>query len=316
MSRFFDALKEASRSRSKPNESEGGENWEALVPGGSELLNEAIASAATAAAPALAPEPERSAPPAIPQEALFDLLGAQPQYGAQPENRPLAPKVQITLDPKARLITNTGDSVVTEYYRRLRTKIQQQQATKPFRSLLVVSPSPQEGKTVTVLNLGLSFGTLPSFKVLVVDGDLRRGNIGKLLGVDNHVGLTNLLDGSARFEDAVLKCDDIPVHFVMRGNSKVPPAELLNSPQLGTQLRRLSEQFDLVLVDSAPVNMIADTQLLAGSCDAVLLVARAFSTTRKSMELAVQDLSHYRIVGTVLNGGPRSQVYRRYKGYY
>ena len=134
--------------------------------------------------------------------------------------------------------------------------------------------------------------------------------------MDNHAGLTNLLDGSAGLEDAVVKCDDIPVHFMLRGNSKVPPAELLNSPQLGTQLRRVSEQFDLVLVDSAPVNLITDTQLLAGSCDAVLLVARAFSTTRKSLELAVQDLSQYRIIGTVLNGGPRTKAYRGYKGYY
>ncbi len=78
----------------------------------------------------------------------------------------------------------------------------------------------------------------------------------------------------------------------------MPPAELLHSPQLGKQLRRLSEQFDLVLVDSAPVNLITDTQLLAGSCDAVLLVARAFSTTRKSLELAIQDLSQFRIIGT------------------
>jgi Mrp family chromosome partitioning ATPase len=95
----------------------------------------------------------------------------------------------------------------------------------------------------------------------------------------------------------------------------VPPAELLHSPQLGKQLRLVSEQFDLVLVDSAPVNLITDTQLLAGSSDAILLVARAFSTTRKSLELAVQDLSQFRIIGTVLNGGPRSQGYH-YKGYY
>jgi Mrp family chromosome partitioning ATPase len=78
----------------------------------------------------------------------------------------------------------------------------------------------------------------------------------------------------------------------------------------------MSEQFDLVLVDSAPVNLISDTQLLAGCCDAVLLVARAFSTTRKSMEQAVQELSPFRIIGTVLNGGPRAHNYRRYKGYY
>ena len=312
MSRFFDALKEASRSRPKPNESEAEGNWEAVLPNGSELLMESIASATAAApvmAPERAPEPEHRQSPAVLQEELAELV-------APPKIRPPAPKVQITFDPKARLITNAADSVVTEYYRRLRTKILQQQATKPFRSLLIVSPSPQEGKTITVLNLGLSFATLPSFKVLVVDGDLRRGNVGKVLGIENHLGLTNLLDGSATLEDAVLKCDDIPVHFMTRGNSKVPPAELLHSAQLGRQLRSLSEQFDLVLVDSAPVNLITDTQLLAQSSDAILLVARAFSTTRKSLELAIQDLSQFRIIGTVLNGGPRTQGYRRYKGYY
>jgi non-specific protein-tyrosine kinase len=227
-----------------------------------------------------------------------------------------APKVRITFDPGARLITNTVDSVVVEYYRRLRTKIEQQKATKSLRSLLVVSPSPQEGKTVTVMNLGLSFAQLPSFRVLVVDGDLRKGSIGNLLGMDNQPGLTNLVDGSAKLDEAVLRCDDTGVHFLLRGNSTVPPAELLHSPQLRTELRRMSEQFDLVLVDSAPVNLVTDTQLLAGSCDAVLLVARAFYTTRKSLELAVQDLSQFRIIGTVLNGGPCTHSYRGYKGYY
>jgi capsular exopolysaccharide synthesis family protein len=310
MSRFFDALKEASRSRPNANGNAARDEWQAVETDAHELLNEAISSAAVTPS-VLRPEPKRTETPvpALPH-------GGPVETATQQQNGAFSPTTRIALDPKARLIANTSDSVVGEYYRRLRTKIQQQQAAKSFRSLLVVSPSPQEGKTVTVLNLGLSFATLPAYKVLVVDGDLRRGNIGKLLGVQDHPGLTNLLDGSARLEDAVLKCDDSPLHFVLRGNSKVPPAELLNSPQLGTQLRRASEQFDLVLVDSAPVNLITDTQLLAGSCDAVLLVARAFSTTRRSLELALQDLSQFRIIGAVLNGGPRTKVYRGYKGYY
>ena len=307
MSRFYDALKEASRSQSNANGNPLGGGG-ALVSDVSEPLHEAIASAPVTP-PVLTPEPVLTETPALPHDELVDLA-------TQPRNGSFPPKIRIVFDPKARLMMNAADSVVAEYYRRLRTKILQQQATKPFRSLLIVSPSPQEGKTITVLNLGLSFATLPSFKVLVVDGDLRRGTIGKLLGVENHPGLTELIDGSVKLEDAVLKCDDIPLNVLLRGNSKMPPAELLHSPQFGTQFRRISEQFDLVLVDSAPVNLVTDTQLLAGSCDAVLLVARAFATTRKSLELAVQDLSPFRIIGTVLNGGPRSQVYRRYKGYY
>src|ERR1017187_4977778 len=307
MSRYYDALKEADRLRSKAIGNHDGEESRTLQPEAAALLTEVLAGARIAP-PVLTPELEREAPPAFPH----DLAGMDTQRPGDS----IAPKIPIALDPKARLITNAADSVVSEHYRKLRTRILQLQAMKPFRTLLVVSPSPKEGKTVTVLNLGLSFAMLDSYKVLVVDGDLRKGNIGKLLGVDDRPGLTNLIDGSAKLEDAILKCDDIPIHFLLHGNSKIQAAELLNSPQLGKQLRRISEQFDLVLLDSAPVNLITDTQLLAGSCDAVLLVARAFSTTRKSLEQAVQDLSPHRIIGTVLNGGPRSLGYRRYNGYY
>jgi len=71
----------------------------------------------------------------------------------------------------------------------------------------------------------------------------------------------------------------------------------------------------LVLMDSPPVNLVADAQLLAAGCDAVLLVARAFATTRKALEKAVQDLSPFRVIGTVLNRGMRADLYRHYKSY-
>jgi Mrp family chromosome partitioning ATPase len=78
----------------------------------------------------------------------------------------------------------------------------------------------------------------------------------------------------------------------------------------------MTEEFDLVLVDSPPVNLITDAQLLAGKCDAVLLIARAFSTTRTALEQAARELNAFRIIGTVLNGGTRPNLYRRYSGYY
>lgn len=223
----------------------------------------------------------------------------------------------ILLDPTARLIPNATEAAVVEHYRRLRTKLVQQHATKPFRSVVVTSPNPQEGKTVTTLNLALSFAMLLPFKVAVVDGDLRRGSLGKWLGVKDHPGLGDLIEGTATLQDAVIKCDEIPIHFIVSGLSQRPAAELLHSRQLGELFQRMTEQFDLVLVDSPPVNLVTDGQLLAAACDAVLLVARAFSTTRKDLEKAVQDLQTFRIIGTVLNGGTRAQLYRRYNnGYY
>src|SRR4029079_91087 len=133
-----------------------------------------------------------------------------------------ATSIETAMDPRAHLIPHAVSAVIAEHYRRLRSKILQQQAEKPFRSLVVTSACPQEGKTVTVLNLGLSFAMLPSCRVLVVDGDLRKGTLGHWLGVDDsQPGLSNLIDGSAQLEDVVLKSNEIPMHFMVRGNSQV-----------------------------------------------------------------------------------------------
>jgi len=224
----------------------------------------------------------------------------------------------VTFDRTARLIPHAVDPTLVEHYRRLRPKIMHQQTTKPFRSLVVTSPNPREGKSVTVMNLGLSFAMLPSFRVVVVDGDLRKGSLGHWLGVDDRPGLSNLIDGSAKLEDVVLKSDESPMCFVVRGTSKLSPAELLNSADLSSHFRHLGEHFDLIVVDSPPVSLITDTQLLAASCDAILLVARAFSTTCTAFEKTVQDLAPFRVIGTILNGGtkPRRYGYGYGEGYY
>jgi capsular exopolysaccharide synthesis family protein len=221
----------------------------------------------------------------------------------------------VVLDQAAPLIPHAIDGAVIEYYRRLRAKIIQEQERQPFRSLVVTSPAPQDGKSLTVLNLALSFGMLPGYRVLLVDGDLRKGTVGKWMGVGDHPGLNNLIEGSAELEDVVLKCDEIPFCFMVRGSAKTPPAELLHSSRLIPQLRKMTEHFSLVLIDTPPVNLVADAQQLAAGCDAVLLVARAFATTRKALQKAVQDLSTFRVIGTVLNRGMRADLYSHYKDY-
>jgi capsular exopolysaccharide synthesis family protein len=343
MSRFYDALKAAGRSR--PTEIPPESDWRVSTTGdgdvptwngtaGTEPESSALARegtpeslhedllqlAAVSRHRAMLQNADLSAKAKTPEQ---DQAGTAEPSDALPKRETLTPpagtlrpKSEIAFDPRARLIPHAVDSVVVEHYRRLRTKILQQHTTKPFRSLVVASPCPQEGKTVTVLNLGLSFAMLADFKVLVVDGDLRRGTIGKWLGANEYPGLSNLLEGTVQLDEVVLKGADIPMHVMTRGNSRVPPAELLHSPQLVAQFRRMTEHFDLVLVDSSPVTLITDAQLLAGSCDAVLLIARAFSTRRKSLEQAMHDLSAFRVIGTVLNGATQAQPFPRHRRYY
>ncbi len=222
----------------------------------------------------------------------------------------------VALPPSARLLTIQPDPVVVESYRRLRTKLLQLQAERPFRSLVVTSPSPQEGKTLTCINLGLSLAMLSSFRVLLVDGDLRRGTLGEYLGAEDQPGLSNLLDSSASLQNVLFEASPSGVHFLLRGTATASPAELLNSVQLKACMRSLTDRFDFVIVDSPPVNLLTDVQLIANSCDAVLLVARSFSTTRKSLESAARELRSFNVIGSVLNGVPPTREYKKFREYY
>jgi capsular exopolysaccharide synthesis family protein len=303
MSRFFDTLQMAADSLLPESEPAGAAASEALqagpvqaptIPTDSEFLQSLDSAVASAAVPNLFPE--RAMP-----------NSASGRNGAPPSN-----PLNVVLNPKTVLIPNAAKPVALEYYRRLRTKILQQHAAKSFPSLMVASPAPQEGKTATTVNLGLVFAMLPKFNVLVIDGDLRRGTLGDWLGASERPGFSDLLEGSATLDQVVCKSDQLGLHFVGRGKSERPPAELLQSVRLRSQLQSIAGYFNLVLVDSAPVNLVADAQLLAAGCDAVLMVARAFATTRKNFEKAVHDLQQYNIIGTILNGGTPSRAYGRY----
>ena len=295
MSRLFEALKTASKLREGGDAGAGDEVWKALGVDQTAEPGEATRQAAIALDE---PPEDVSAAAPVPEAPSRNLAGISQK---------------TALDQRARLIPHIVDSSVVERYRMLRVKIMQERERAPFRTLVIASPSPQEGKTVTVLNLALSFATLPGFRVLVVDGDMRRGTLGHWLGVDdNRSGFSNLVDGTAALEDVVLESPDLPMHFILRGNSK---AHDLESSHYAAPFQKMAELYDLVLVDSPPVNVITDAQLLAANCDAVLLVARAFSSTRKALALAVQNLQPFRLIGTILNAGEAQGSYR-YRGYY
>lgn len=305
MSRVFDAQREAARRRGE-NSAPIEAVWKAL----------GIISAGV-------PGIEKESTPAISGSEASELgTGENLEVPAETSNvdGPGAAQVsfagisaKIALDKKARLIPHTADVRVVERYRMLRTKILQEREKKFFRSLVIASASPQEGKTVTVLNLALSFAALPSFRVLVIDGDMRKGTLGDWLGIDSeHPGLSNLIEGSAQLEQVLLNSEELAIHIIPRGNAHICD---LQPSQFNLYFRQLAEQFDLVLVDTPPVNLITDAQIMAASCDAVLLVARAFSTTNKALEEAVDKLQPFRVIGSVLNAGtPRSS--HKYHGYY
>src|ERR1700722_13513750 len=262
MSRVFDALQEAARHR--------GSNGVTSEP----VWTELGITPATAPIPKIEKEvmPVRasSVAPSLPAAMVLEAIETTPEVEADEvedatshEHLLDGPSGKILLDKTARLIPHTTDPIIVERYRMLRTKILQEREKKFFRSLVVTSAGPQEGKTVTVLNLALSFAALPSFKVLVVDGDMRKGTLGDWLGIDrDRPGLSNLLEGSAGLEQVLLKSEELSLHVIPRGNAHICD---LQSSQFDRCFRQLSDQFDLVLIDTPPVNLITDVQIMAAS---------------------------------------------------
>lgn len=293
MSRFYDVLREAG-------------HWEPIIGRG----EAALTTTAPVDDPAPAVEtvserrPEMRAPDASPEA----QTGPAPQWE-------IGDKVRVSINGQVRALRHAADPIIVEHYRRLRTKLLQERAAEPFKTLMIASPNPQEGKTVTSLNLALSFSMVPNFRVALVDGDLRKGILGQWLGVEERPGLSDAIEGKTTIEDVILRSSDFPIHFVVRGTSTVSPAELLNSPRAKPCFDELARAFDLVILDSPPLNLVTDGHLLAQCCDAIVLVARAFSTTTKAFEKVVQELQSFRVLGTVLNGGARSDRYRHYNGY-
>jgi capsular exopolysaccharide synthesis family protein len=303
MSRLYEALKGANRTRKNGSGRES--LWDALDLNGTD--------AAPDTETVRAPSQSEAIP--LPGHSTTDSAAATdlevPVIEIEPHEFGI--RTKAGLDQKSRLLPHSVNPMIADYYRRLRTKILQQRDLKPFRSLVVTSAVPQEGKTVTVMNLALSFSSLPDFRVLVVDGDFRRGSVGKWLGVSNEQpGLSNLFCGTARLQDVVLKSDEVPMDFIVSGTEGIRD---LHPSHFGGHFQQLSEMYDLVLIDSPPVNLLADAHLLAAHADAVLLVVRAFSTTRKSLEKAMQELAPFRMIGAVLNAGLAQKAYRYYRQY-
>ncbi len=175
----------------------------------------------------------------------------------------------------------------------------------PLQVVAVTSPLPGEGKTLTSINLALTVASRGR-RVLLVDADLRRGLINTVFAAHRRPGLSELLNDVARAEDCLRV---VPVGET--GTMTIlPTGALLNTPgpllridRVRQVLGALAPQFDLVIVDTPPVNLLADAALLGAAADAVLVVVRTGHTSIDTLQYAMDQLSSARapVVGTVLN---------------
>jgi len=209
-------------------------------------------------------------------------------------------------------------SFISEAYRTIRTSLLLSQAEKPPQAVLLTSPRSGDGKTVTTLNLAITLVQM-GHRVVVVDGDLRRGNCHTLLHLPNRRGLTNVLTGTLALEEGIQSAAVTGLSLLSRGTIPPNPPDLLGSPKMREVMGVLRDHFDFVLIDSPPAIAVSDAAVLSDLCDGVLLVLRGQETTAETARRLVERLEavRARILGVVLNGvDMRHPDYSDYRAYY
>lgn len=213
------------------------------------------------------------------------------------------------------LITLTDPrSPVSEAYRTLRTNLSFYSVDDPIRSLVVTSPSPDEGKSTTAANLAVTLAQ-SGRRTLLVDCDLRRPSLHELMGKPEAPGLTNVLLGET--EEIPIQATDVENLYLLTSGPPPPnPADMLGSRRLDSILQRLSDEFDMVLFDAPPVIAVTDAAVLGAKVDGILLVLQAGKTRRDHAERAKELLekAKVRIVGATLTNAPKDSAVGGYYG--
>lgn len=197
-------------------------------------------------------------------------------------------------------------SAAAEAYRTLRMNLQYATLDKALRSLLITSPGPDEGKSTTLANLGVTMAQIER-RVILVDCDLRRPRLHQIWGLDNAVGFTTMMLEERYLEEPPLQETGVEnLRLLASGQLPPRPADLLGAQRMDQVIERLLQEADILLFDAPPVIGVTDAVVLATKVDAVLLVVSAGETKRDDAQNALARLNavNARVVGSVLNNVP------------
>jgi capsular exopolysaccharide synthesis family protein len=210
------------------------------------------------------------------------------------------------------LLSDISSFTTAEAYRTLRTNIRFALRGEGCKKFCITSSAQGEGKSITITNLAISFAEA-GHKVLLIDADLRRPAVARLLVEKATPGLSNVLAGLSSEEEAVRPSAYTNLDILLSGDVPPNPAELLGSERMLQLMEKLSKKYDYILVDTPPVNIVSDTAVVANMLDGVLLLARQDRSRKDNIKRAVNNLklTGAKILGCVFNGVPRET-----KGYY
>jgi capsular exopolysaccharide synthesis family protein len=210
------------------------------------------------------------------------------------------------------------NSLVAEAYRTIRTAVFFGVAQDRAKTLLITSPDPHDGKSTVASNLAITMAQAGQ-KTLIIDVDLRKPTQHVIFEIESRdVGLSNLLAGAIDIAEAILPGPTGNLDVLTCGVEIPNPVEVLNSGAFARVLKELTERYDRVIMDSPPVNLVSDGQILAALCDVTILVLKAETSTRRHSQQARDNILSVggRILGAVVNDVQRGHGHYGYYGYY
>lgn len=205
-------------------------------------------------------------------------------------------------------------SIAAEAYRSLKTNIQYSSFDKEYKTIVVTSANPGEGKSTTAGNLALTLAEGEA-KVLLVDCDMRKPSMHKNFRVTNTYGISDVLLQRQKVMD-VAHVYNKNLSIITAGKIPPNPAEMLASKAMTLFLKEMKEHFDYIVLDTPPVQAVADAQILSTKVDGTLVVVRAGVTKKDDVHNSVSSLKkvNANIIGTVLHAVDNSK--NKYYYYY
>lgn len=204
---------------------------------------------------------------------------------------------------KANLITiKNPKSPISESYRTLRTNIQFSSFDKKIDTVFVTSATPGEGKSTTASNLAAVMAQ-NGCKTILVDCDLRKPSIHKKFGISNLKGLTDLLIQNGKIENIIQKSSVENLHVLTSGSKPPNPSELLSSNKMREFIKMCKNYYDFIVLDTPPVGVVTDAQLISQYCDGGVLVVASGEAEREAVKKSTELIKKVggKILGAVLN---------------
>ncbi|AKD57060.1 GumC family protein [Spirosoma radiotolerans] len=223
---------------------------------------------------------------------------------------------------KALVVVSKSRSVIAEQIRALRTNLQFLRSNpNGSQVLLFTSSISGEGKSFMSMNIGASLA-LVDRPTVILEMDLRKPKLHMSLGMRNAVGISNYLIGEATLDDVLQPIDGFPNYFLISSGPLPPnPSELLNGPYLGKLFEELRARFEYVIVDSPPIGLVTDAQVIAPFADATLYMVRHDITPKTYLKMvdSLYKENRFHNLNVILNavGDGESYYYSySYGGYY